>query len=387
VKSKIGSYNQVEIDLAALTDNFKAIQEAVGPGVEIMAIVKSNAYGHGLIPVSRALYNEGARNFGVAEVEEGVLLREAGVKGEITVLLGADSEFFPDIVAHDLQVVVVDQDNLGSLSEYCQKKNSEVGIHLKIDTGMGRLGIMVEEVAAYLELLDKLPGVKLAGVMSHFPRADELGDRNYTEQQNLRFKGIIAEVRKRVGGGKVHTANSAAIFNFPDSHYDMVRPGISLYGCFPSPEIEDITAVNLKPVMSYKSRVIQVKEVPAGYGISYGHTFQTTRPTRLAVLPVGYADGYLRRLAGQAEVIINGHRVPVLGRICMNACMADITDLDPVEVGDEVVMMGRQGKAEITADEIAGWSDTISYEILCLFGSSNQHNQKKIKKEHDQEAS
>jgi alanine racemase len=375
VNSKIGSYNRVEIDLAALADNYKAIEDAVGSGVEIMAIVKADAYGHGLVQVTEALYEAGARKFGVAEVEEGVSLRAAGIKGEITVLLGAGADCFPDIVAHDLQVVVVDLDNLTSLSDYCQKNNSQVGVHLKIDTGMGRLGIMVEEVPAYLDLLDKLAGVKLAGVMSHFPRADDLTDLSYTEEQNLRFKEIAAEVKKRINGGKVHAANSAAIINFPDSHYDMVRPGISLYGCFPTPEIKDRAAVELKPVMSFKTRVIQVKEVPTGYGISYGHTFRTTRPTRLAVLPVGYGDGYLRRLTGQAEVIINGRRVPVLGRICMNACMADITDLDQVEIGDEVVVMGRQGKAEITADEIAGWSDTISYEILCLFGNSNQRDQ------------
>jgi len=375
MNSKIGSYNRVEIDLTALVANYKAIREAVDSEVQVMAIVKSDAYGHGLVPVTETLYRSGVRSFGVAEVEEGVMLREAGIKGDITVLLGGGADFFPDIVENDLQVVVVDLDNLKSLSGYCEKNNSEVGIHLKIDTGMGRLGIMPEEVPVYLDLLDKLPGVRLAGVMSHFPRADDLTDLAYTEQQNLRFAEITAEIRKRFDVAKVHAANSAAIMNLSDTHYDMVRPGISLYGCFPAQEMKANTTIQLKPVMSFKTRVIQVKKVPAGYGISYGHTFRTTRPTRLAVLPVGYADGYLRRLAGRAEVMINGCRVPVLGRICMNACMADITDIGQVKVGDEVVIMGRQGKAEITADEIARWSDTISYEILCLFGSSNQRNQ------------
>ena len=369
---KTGSYNQVEIDLTALVDNYKAIRGAVAPETQIMAIVKSDAYGHGLVPVARALYEAGARNFGVAEVEEGVSLRLAGIKGEIVVLLGPDSGFIPEIVENDLQVVVVDRDDLESLSRYCEKNNCRVGVHLKIDTGMGRLGIMPEEVASYLELFDRLSGVRLLGVMSHFPRADDLEDQTYTEQQNLRFAEIVEEIRKRSGVEKVHTANSAAIMNFSDTHYDMVRPGISLYGSFPTPQMEGKKDIRLKPVMSFKTRIIQVKEVPVGHGISYGHTFKTTRPTRLAILPVGYADGYLRRLAGQAEVIISGHRVPVLGRICMNACMADITDLGQVKIGDEVVIMGQQGEAEITADEIAKWSDTISYEILCLFGNSNQ---------------
>jgi alanine racemase len=347
------------------------MQNAVGAGVKVMAIVKSDAYGHGLLSVTRALYEAGARSFGVAEVEEGVLLREAGVKGAITVLLGVDAEFIQSIVDYDLQPVVVDLENLQMLSEAAEKHDRQVGVHLKIDTGMGRLGIMPEDVAAYLDLLDKLPGVSLTGVMSHFPRADDLADRAYTEQQNRRFAEIAAEIRKRFKVVVVHAANSAAIMNFPDSHYDLVRPGISLYGCLPDPEMVG-HALQLQPVMSFKTRVLQVKEVPAGYGISYGHTFRTERPTRLAVLPVGYADGYLRRLTGKAEVIINNCRVPILGRVCMNACLADITDLDQVEVGDEVVIMGQQGEAVISADEIARWSDTISYEILCLFGSSNQ---------------
>lgn len=371
MNSKIGSYNRVGIDLAALAANYQVMQNAVGAGVHVMAIVKSDGYGHGLLPVTKALYEAGARSFGVAEVAEGVLLREAGVKGKIIVLLGADAECLPLIVEYDLQPVVVDLENLKMLSGYGEQHNRQVEIHLKIDTGMGRLGIMPDDVAGYLDQLEKLPGVSLAGVMSHFPRADDLADRGYTEQQNRRFAEIAAEIRKRFEVAAVHIANSAAIMNFPDTHYDLVRPGISLYGCFPSPEMVG-HALQLQPVMSFKTRVLQVKEVPAGYGISYAHTFLTERPSRLAVLPVGYGDGYLRRLAERAEVIINGCRVPILGRVCMNACLADITDLGQVEVGDEVVLLGHQGEAVITADEIARWSDTISYEVLCLLGSSNQ---------------
>jgi alanine racemase len=371
VNSKTGSYNRVEIDLEALATNYQTISSAVG-AAQVMAIVKADAYGHGLVPVTKALYEVGARSFGVAEVEEGVLLRKAGIKGEITVLLGASPGLFPAVVENDLQVVILDRENLESLSRYCEQHNREAGVHLKIDTGMGRLGIMPGEVPQYLDLLAKLPGVRFSGVMSHFPRADDTEDRAYTEQQNRQFAEIIGGIRKRFNVTVVHAANSAAIMNFPDTHYDMVRPGISLYGCLPDPDMEGNAALPLLSVMTFKTRVIQVKEVPTGYGISYGHSFKTGRPTRLAVLPVGYADGFLRRLAGQAEVIIDGCRVPILGRICMNACMADITDLGQVKVGDEVVIMGRQGDAFISADEIAKWSDTISYEILCLFGSSNQ---------------
>jgi alanine racemase len=372
--SKIStSHNRVEIDLAALRGNYRNILGRVGDGVRIMAIVKSDAYGHGLIPVAQALAGEGATTFGVAEIDEGVRLRQAGIKGEIVILLGGMADSFPEIVEFDLQPVVYDLEGLAALAAYGEQHNRQIGVHLKIDTGMGRLGIMPDQLDGYLELLEKLAGIRLAGVLSHFPRADDRQDRTQAVEQNRQFGQILATVRKRCGSGPAHIANSAAIINVPDSHYDMVRPGIALYGCYPFPEGKTSSNLQLKPVMSFKTRVLQVKEVPSGYGISYGHTYRTKRPTRLAVLPVGYDDGYLRRLTGRAEVIISGQRVPVLGRICMNACLVDITDIDDqVGAGDEVVLMGCQGGAEITADDIADWSDTISYEILCLFGGSNQ---------------
>lgn len=369
---KLTSNNRVEVDLAALRCNYRSIVAQVGEKVRLMAIVKSDAYGHGLVPVAKALYREGARTFGIAEVDEGAKLRQAGIEGDIIVLLGARPDSFPGIVAFDLQPVVYDLDELAALSAYAGQHGRQVGVHLKIDTGMGRLGIMPDQLDRYLELLDELSGVKLEGILSHFPQADDCRNQSKSIEQNRRFAEVLASARSRCGKGIVHIANSAAILNVPDSHYDMVRPGITLYGCYPFPEAATSSSLQLKPVMSFKSRVIQVKDVPAGYGISYGHTYKTKRPTRLAVLPVGYNDGYLRRLTGRAEVIIDGQRVPILGRICMNACLADITDLGQVRAGDEVVIMGSHGEVEITADDIADWSDTISYEVLCLFGGSNR---------------
>ncbi len=363
--------NRVEVDLSALRYNYRNILAQVGGGVRLMAIVKSDAYGHGLVPVAKALAREGAMTFGVAEASEGVKLRQAGVEGEVIVLLGGRPDSFPETIEYDLQPVVYDLEVLAELAAFAEQHDRQVGVHLKIDTGMGRLGIMPDQLDSYLELLEKLAGVRLAGIMSHFPRADDQQDRSQAVEQNRRFAEMLGKVRQRCGNGPAHMANSAAILNVQNSHYDLVRPGITLYGCYPFPAGKTNSNLQLKPVMSFKTRVIQVKEVPSGYGISYGHTYRTKRPTRLAVLPVGYDNGYLRRLSGRAKVIIAGQRVPVLGRICMNACLADITDLDQVRVGDEVVLMGCQGDAEITADDIAGWSDTISYEILCLFGGSN----------------
>lgn len=363
--------NRVEIDLAALRWNYRHILTRVGEGVRVLTVVKSDGYGHGLVPVAKALAAEGAGTFGVAEVGEGVALRQAGIAGEIVVLLGVLPDAFPALVEFDLQTVVYDLDGLTALSLFAEQQGRQIEVHLKIDTGMGRLGIMPGQLDRYLELLGKLSGVRLVGILSHFPDADDLVDQTRVIAQNQRFSEILATVRQRCGKNIAHIANSAAILNLSDSHYDMVRPGITLYGCYPFPAGEARSSLQLKPVMSFKTRVIQVKEVPPGYGISYGHTFITKRPTRLAVLPVGYDDGYLRRLAGRAEVIITGQRVPVLGRICMNACLADITDLGPVRAGDEVVLLGRQGEAVITADDLAVWSETISYEILCLLGGSN----------------
>ncbi|MFO7604950.1 MAG: alanine racemase [Desulfurivibrionaceae bacterium] len=366
------SHNRVEIDLGALRGNYRQIQAKVGGRVNVMAIVKSDAYGHGLVAVARALAGEGCGIFGVAEVDEGISLRGAGVAGEIVVLLGILPDSFAALIEFGLQTVVYDREVLADLSAYAVRHKRRVGVHLKVDTGMGRLGIPPDHLDDILDLLSDLPGIRLAGILSHFPRADDRADLGQALDQNRRFAEIAARVGNRCEAGSAHVANSAAILNLPNSHFDMVRPGITLYGCYPFPAEQGDSGLQLKQVMSFKTRVIQVKEVPAGYGISYGHTYRTTRPTRLAVLPVGYADGYLRRLTGRAEVLIGGRRAPILGRICMNACLADITDLDRVKAGEEAVIMGSQGREEITADEIAGWSETISYEILCLFGGRNQ---------------
>jgi alanine racemase len=245
-------------------------------------------------------------------------------------------------------------------------------VHLKIDVGMGRLGIMPHELDGFLELLVGLPHIHLAGFLSHMPKADVRDDIS-TDDYRAVFTELFEKL-KRIGLDEhvVHIANSAALMRQPEARFDMVRPGISLYGCYPADWLQEASGVTLRPAMSFKTSVIQVKEVPAGFGVSYGHRFVTERPTRLAVLPVGYDDGYLRRLTGKAEVLVAGSRVPIRGMICMNACMADVTDVPGVEPGDEVVLLGWQGEAEITADEIADWSQTISYEILCLFGSCNR---------------
>ena len=371
------SYNLVEIDLSALQANFQGIRETVGQQINIMAVVKSDAYGHGQVECAQALYSVGARTFAVAEVWEGVKLRRAGLEGDIVVLLGGSPELYADIIRHKLTPVVFDVDFLTGLSDAAARMKMEVKVHLKVDVGMGRIGIMPDEVESYISLIKRLPGISLSGMLSHFPVADEIDSLETTHTQLAQFKNVLADLKSKESGKIVsHIANSAALIYFPKSHLDMVRPGISLYGCYPdaSPTRAKtaVPTLELQPVMSFKTRVIQIKEMGPGCGISYGHTFVTRRKSRIAVLPVGYADGYLRILSNRAQVLIGGRRAPVCGRVCMNATLVDVTDLPPVHTGDEVVLLGQQGDERITADEVAQWMETISYEVLCLFGSFNE---------------
>ena len=367
-----GLWNTVEIDLAALRGNYRLIQKKVGPRVRIMAVVKADAYGHGLIRSAKALAEAGVRCFGVAEAGEGLLLRQAGLRGEIIVLLGVTPESYNDVIRSRLQPVVFDMASLAGLSAAAVAQNDKIGIHLKVDVGMGRLGIMPAEVDAFAEALPRMAGLYLSGIMSHFPLADD-PDPHRNQEQLAIFTAVLERFGAAAAPAKIrHIANSAALLHDIDTHFDMVRPGITLYGCYPGSPEADQALPGLRPVLSFKTRVLQIKAVPADYGLSYGHTFVTARPSRLAVLPVGYHNGYLRKLSNRAAVLIKGRRAPVRGRVCMNACVVDVTDLPTVRPGDEAVLLGRQGGAEITADEVAGWLETISYEVLCLFGNRNR---------------
>ena len=370
------SFNRVEIDTGALRNNFQSIRKTVGTHIKIMAVVKSDAYGHGLLKCAETLAEDGADTFGVAEVWEGVELRKAGIKGDIIVLLGGSQDSYEDIIQFDLMPVVYDVEFITGLSDAAIRSKQVVRVHLKVDVGMGRIGILPDDVGSYVSLIKRLPGVSLSGILSHFPTADEMDSLQTTHDQLAEFKNILADLKSKETGEVVsHIANSAGLIYFPKSYLDMVRPGISLYGCYPggSPSRAKSIAPGLEllPVMSFKTRVIQVKELGPGHGISYGHTFVTRRKSRIAVLPVGYADGYLRKLSNRAQVLIKGRRAPVCGRVCMNATLVDVTDLPPVHPGDEAVLLGSQDNETITADEMAQWMETISYEVLCLFGNLN----------------
>lgn len=335
-------------------------------------MVKGDGYGHGMIEAARSFAKAGCHIFGVAELCEGVCLRQAGIQGEIFVMVG----FLPESVEHffssDLTPVVFSREAVELLSQTAVHLEREITVHLKIDTGMSRLGVMPDEVASFAELIEDLPGVRLAGLLSHFPEADDSGSPD-----TLRAFQVYSEACRSIASkfsGIRHIANSGAVLNFPETLCDMGRAGIALYGYSPNGQWLDgkVGETYLRPAMSFATRIAMVKEVPAGAGVSYGHTYVTTRPTRLAVLPVGYEDGYSRLLSNRGEVLIGGRRVPILGRVCMNLCMVDITEIAGVQAGDEAVLLGEQGDEKITADDIAAWAETISYEVLCMLGNNNQ---------------
>ncbi|OGQ87895.1 MAG: alanine racemase [Deltaproteobacteria bacterium RIFOXYD12_FULL_56_24] len=365
------SWNRVEVDLGVLRYNFQQVQKLVGADVGILAVVKADAYGHGLVPTAQAFAEAGATAFGVAEVEEGVRLRQAGIIGQIVIMLGVDRQGAAEAVAHDLTPVVYTMEAVEAFAEQAARAGCRKGVQIKVDVGMGRFGLLPHELEPFLAALRRFPALYLAGIASHFPKADAEDDA-ITEEQYRVFQELLAGIQGDGDGRIIHTANSATLLRYPGMRCDMVRPGISLYGCYPADWLQQASGLDLRPVMRFATTVLQVKEVPAGQGISYGHRYVTDRPTRLAVLPVGYADGYLRRMTGKAEVLLAGQRAPVRGMICMNACMADVTEIPGVKAGDEAVLLGRQGAGEIRAEEIARWSDTINYEILCLFGSCNR---------------
>jgi alanine racemase len=350
------------VDLNALRWNFREIRSRVGPQVKVLSMVKADGYGHGALAISKALAAEGSDGFGVATLEEGVGLRQAGICAPILVLAGAYPDQVDEFFDYSLTPVIHALASLEELDAAVQGRNKALNVHLKIDTGMGRIGLLAAEFDSWLPKIKKLRALKIEGVFSHFSHAESV-EGGYTRQQLRIFQRVVERLRAEgISPSLVHLANSAATITLPQAYFDMVRPGLMLYGIYPSPAMA--SQICLKPVLSWKTRILQLKKVPAGSSISYGQTFITKRESLIATLPIGYADGYPRLLSNRGEVLINGKRAAVAGRVCMDLTMIDVTDIEKIQPGDEVVLLGRQGDAEISADEMAAWANTISYEIL-----------------------
>lgn len=354
------------IDLAALRHNLAILRSITGPR-RIIAVVKDDAYGHGAAAIARELRSAGVESFAVAFIEEAVGLRKSGLDGEILVLFDRsffDRSFPEEFFSLRLTPVLHDLPSAQRLSFAAVKRKARISVHVKVDTGMGRMGLPPATAGEDLMKIAGLPGIEITGLMSHFAGAD-LEDHSSAEIQIARFRSICDGFSARTGLTPVrHIANSAAALTLADSLFDAVRPGLLLYGV--SPVRDDF---GLRPVMKISSRVLTIREVPPGVPVSYSGTFVTARESRIAVLPCGYADGYFRLFSNRAEVLIRGSRAPVVGRVCMDLTMADVTDIPGAEEGDEAVLLGGQGAERIEAGELAGHASTISYEILTGLGS------------------
>jgi len=354
-----------EVDLGALEFNYRQIQKRIPEEVKLLAVVKADAYGHGAIPISLRLEKLGVEYLGVAIPEEGVELRRGGVKAPILVLGGLYGGEVDEIFHFHLTPVIFKKDSLKLLSREAERRKRKVKVHLKVDTGMGRLGVPFNLWPDFLKEVKRFPKIEVEGILSHFSMTDE--ERGYTQNQWRAFQRAAAIAQEMgISHQYLHVASSAMLTAFPTYSGNLVRPGIMLYGSYPSPTFQ--TRISLKPVMTLKTRIHFLKPVPSGTRISYGGTFTTKRESMIATLPIGYADGYSRHLSNRGEVLIHGKRAPVVGKVCMDFIMVDVTDVQPVSVGDEVVLMGRQGREQITAEEIAEKMDSISYEVLCGIG-------------------
>ena len=350
------------VHLDRLTRNLRLLGEEAG-GRPLWPAIKANAYGHGAEPVARHLVETGYRTLCVAHASEALELVDAGIDATF-VLLSADlPEHGAAVVAHGFEPVVTTHEAVDGLAREAARAARPVSVHVQVDTGMGRVGIRPEEATSFLDHCRGLEGVRVKGLMSHLPRADE-ADKAFSHEQIERFRRVVAAAapyRIEV----VHMANSAAILDLPESHFDACRPGIAMYGLAPSREIANPRVARLEPVLEWKTRITFLKEVPAGVGLSYGHAFTTQEPCLVATIPCGYGDGLSRSLSDRLHVLVRGTRCPQLGRITMDQSLVDVTTLrGRVEVGDEVVLIGEQGAARQTADELAETLGTIHYEIV-----------------------
>jgi alanine racemase len=350
-----------EISLDAIKHNIGEIRELLSPAVRFMAVVKANAYGHGAPAVSRAAVEAGADYLAVANLKEAMELREAGVVSPILILTESPTSVMDEIIQYDLSQTLYSFSEARALSDEARKRKKPARVHVKVDTGMGRVGVPPSEAVAFIKKVSSLPELLLEGIFTHFAKAEDPQD-NFTQDQFQKFKQVAAKVKHIP---IKHSANSAAVLFHPETHLDMVRVGLMIYGLYPQGSSRRL--INLKPALSFKSRITYLKKIPEGTPVSYGCTYVAPSQTTIATVPVGYADGFSRRLSNRGQVIIRGKRYPVVGRVTMDLTLVNIGE-DKVEMGDEVVLIGEQNGQAISADEVAGLEDTISYEVVCGIG-------------------
>jgi alanine racemase len=352
-----------EIDLSALKYNFNKARELAGKDTKILVAVKADAYGHGMPEVSRALVDFGVDYLGVATSDEAITLRRSGIKTSVLIFGAILKEEALPAISRDISLTVVSEEMARFLSLCAGRLNKRVNVHAKIDTGMGRLGVWHEEAVPFIKNIKRLKNVELEGIYTHLASADE-EDKYFTSSQLLCFNKLIEKLENNnISILLKHAANSMGVLRFKGSHLNLVRPGLMIYGLYSNTKTP--RPVELKPALSFKTRIVYLKEIPKGRPISYGRTYVTSRKTKVATLPVGYGDGYPRFLSNRAHVLVMGKRAPVIGRVCMDQTMVDVSNIDGVKIRDEVVLIGAQQGQVITTEELADIGDTISYEIVC----------------------
>ncbi len=356
-----------EIDLASIKHNITEIKRRVG-NTPIIGVVKADGYGHGAVEVSKVLLNNGVSALAVATLSEAIQLRNAGITVPVIMLGLTPWHYQKILIEYDITPVVASYSDTRALSALAVEAGTTVDVLVAVETGMGRIGLMPsKESVNEIIGINNLPNIRIKGIFSHFSSADEK-DKSYTFQQIENFNRFYQDLEAAGISIKFRThANSAATMEVPEAWFDAVRPGIILYGCYPSNEV-DKSLLSLKPAMTLKASIVFLKRVPAGTSISYGRKFVTERESVIATIPIGYADGYPRLLSGKGRVLIRGQYAPVVGNICMDQCMVDVTDIPNVKKYDEVVLIGKQGENTILADEIAEKTGTINYEIVCRIG-------------------
>lgn len=355
------------IDLDAIVWNMERTREKISEQTKIMAVIKADGYGHGAVVVARAIRHV-ADAYGVATLEEGLELRQAGIRKPVLILGPVPRQVYSEAIMQGLSLTVTNYDMAKCLSQEAGKAGKMAHIHVKVDTGMGRIGFLPgEESLAEIQQIARLPDVELEGIFTHFATADE-NEKDRAYKQLSRFLSFTGQLEERgVTFFVRHAANSAAIMEMPEAHLDMVRSGITTYGLYPSDQVAK-DQLKIRPAMSLVSQVIYKKVLGPGCGIGYGSSFVTGRETTVATIPVGYGDGYPRALSNKGRVLIHGKSAPILGRVCMDQMMVDVTDIPMVQEGDVVTLLGKDGQEEITAEELATGEDSFHYEILCGIG-------------------
>ncbi len=358
-----------EINLSNLDYNIKQIKNKIA-GREMIGVIKADAYGHGSVKVAEVLRENGCKTFAIATLQEAVTLREAGAKEEI-IMLGLTPDMYADtIVKYDITPVVCSSENAAAFAAEAKKHGKTVHALIAVDTGMGRIGYLADDIdyaVADVKKIAALENFKIKGMFSHMSTADAY-DKTYSHQQEAKFNKFYEALTAAGIEIPFRTlANSASIMELPTVHFDACRPGIILYGCYPSDEV-DVNELSIKPVMSVKANIVHLKDVPADFSVGYGRKYISKKPSKIATIALGYADGYPRPYSPNAKVIVNGVIAPIAGNICMDQCMIDVTDVPDVKLGDEVIVMGTDGINTILADDIANATGTINYEITCAFG-------------------